>query len=64
MSEEAIAAEAAIRVENASAMLHVASRLLAKDEERKRMGEQALAFARQHRGATTRTVALLKRLIG
>ena len=62
VSEEAIAAGAALRVESAADMLRAASRLLAIEDERKRMGEHALAFARQHRGATARTLALLKRL--
>ena len=63
VSEEAIAAGAALRVEDAAGMLRAASRLLGSDEERLRMGENAQAFARQHRGATARTVALLKPLV-
>ena len=64
VSEEAIEAGAASRVETASDMLRVASNLLANKDECARMGERALAFARQHRGATARTVALLKPLVG
>ncbi|WP_420476181.1 lipid IV(A) 3-deoxy-D-manno-octulosonic acid transferase [Noviherbaspirillum sp. ST9] len=63
VSEEAIAAGAALRVETAAEMVHAASRLLTHEDERKRMGEQAAGFARQHRGATVRTMALLKPLI-
>ncbi|HYC42489.1 MAG TPA: lipid IV(A) 3-deoxy-D-manno-octulosonic acid transferase [Noviherbaspirillum sp.] len=63
VSEEAIAAGAASRVETASDMLRVASNLLANKDECERMGERALAFARQHRGATARTIALLKPLV-
>ncbi|OWW18863.1 lipid IV(A) 3-deoxy-D-manno-octulosonic acid transferase [Noviherbaspirillum denitrificans] len=63
VSEEAIAAGAASRVETASDMLRIAAMLLSNDAERKRMGDNALAFARQHRGATERTIGLLKPLI-
>lgn len=63
VSEEAIAAGAALRVETASDMFRVAGCLLADDAARTRMGDDALAFARQHRGATERTLALLKPLV-
>jgi len=63
VSEDAIAAGAAVRVLDASAMLQVASRLLRNDEERARIGENALAFSRHHRGATARTLSLLKTLL-
>lgn len=63
VSDEAIAAGAALRVQDAAAMLQTASRLLVNDQERLRMGEHAQAFARQHRGATARTMALLQPLI-
>lgn len=63
VSEEAIAAGAALRVADAARMLAEASRLLNDNEERVRMGAHALAFAQQHRGATARTEALLKPLI-
>ncbi len=63
VSEEAIAAGAALRVADAADMIRSASRLLDSDDERSRMGACALAFAQQHRGATTRTMALLKPLI-
>jgi 3-deoxy-D-manno-octulosonic-acid transferase len=63
VSDEAISAGAALRVQDAAAMLQTASRLLANDQERLRMGGHAQAFARQHRGATTRTMALLQPLI-
>jgi len=63
VSEEAIAAGAALRVADSAAMLDAAARLLHDGAERSRMGGHAAAFARQHRGATVRTVALLKPLI-
>ncbi len=64
VSEDAIAADAALRVTDAVAMLSQATRLLHSDHERLVMGVNAEAFARQHRGATARTMALLKPLIG
>jgi len=63
VSEEAIAAGAAVRVADADAMLRAALHLLRAHEDRVRMGQLALAFARQHRGATERTIALLAPLI-
>jgi 3-deoxy-D-manno-octulosonic-acid transferase len=62
-TEEAIAAGAALRVADANAMLSAASFLLHASSERAAMGKSALAFAQQHRGATARTMALLKPLI-
>jgi 3-deoxy-D-manno-octulosonic-acid transferase len=63
VSEDAIAAGAALRVQDASAMLSAALRLLQNGQERAAMGAKAKAFAQQHRGATARTVALLKSLL-
>jgi 3-deoxy-D-manno-octulosonic-acid transferase len=63
VSEDAIAAGAALRVPDAGAMLGTAARLLHEEQERTAMGNRALAFARQHRGATARTMALLKPFI-
>lgn len=63
VSEDAIAAGAALRVADAARMLAVAARLLQADQERLLMGRQALAFARQHRGATERTMAMLQSFI-
>jgi 3-deoxy-D-manno-octulosonic-acid transferase len=63
VSEDAIAAGAASRVADAAAMVNAAARLLHANRERMAMGEKALAFAQQHRGATGRTVALLETLI-
>lgn len=63
VSEDAVAAGAALRVEDADAMAREALRLLGSAEQRGAMGGRALAFARQHRGATERTMLLLRELI-
>ncbi|HEY0843910.1 MAG TPA: lipid IV(A) 3-deoxy-D-manno-octulosonic acid transferase [Noviherbaspirillum sp.] len=63
VSEEAIAAGAALRVGDAKEMLHTGARLLHADEERARMGARASGFSQQHRGATMRTMALLAPLV-
>jgi 3-deoxy-D-manno-octulosonic-acid transferase len=60
---EAVEAGAALRVADAAALMSEAARLLRDDTERARMGGQALAFAGRHRGATVRTVELLRQLI-
>ncbi|GAB3462872.1 lipid IV(A) 3-deoxy-D-manno-octulosonic acid transferase [Massilia terrae] len=62
-TEEAVAMGAALRVRDADELLAQASALLADPAARARMGELALAFAGHHRGATLRTVELLRRLI-
>lgn len=64
VSEDAIAAGAALRVADAGEMLNEAARLLRAEHARLAMGVNAEAFARQHRGATERTMALLKPLLG
>lgn len=62
-TEEAIAAGAAIRVNDASAMLADAQDLLSDTTTRQTMSINAANFARQHRGATERTVALIKEML-
>ena len=62
-TEEAVEAGAALRVADAGALMSEAARLLGDGAARARMGEQALAFAGRHRGATARTVELLRQLI-
>jgi 3-deoxy-D-manno-octulosonic-acid transferase len=62
-TEEAVEAGAALRVPDANALMLEAARLLGDRAARLRMGEQALAFAGRHRGATVRTVELLRQLI-
>jgi 3-deoxy-D-manno-octulosonic-acid transferase len=63
VSDEAVAAGAAQRVHDADHMLQLAQRLLQDGAARAAMGERAAAFAERHRGATARTIELLKRLI-
>jgi 3-deoxy-D-manno-octulosonic-acid transferase len=60
ISNDAIAADAAMRVTDAQAMLVQAHTLLHSDDRRMQMGQNALTFAQQHRGATARTMALLR----
>lgn len=62
-TEEAVAAGAALRVTDADALLRAAVALLDDDARRSAMGAQASAFAGRHRGATVRTVELLRQLI-
>jgi 3-deoxy-D-manno-octulosonic-acid transferase len=62
-TEEAVEAGAARRVPDAAALMDAAVQLLRDDALRLRMGEQALAFAGRHRGATSRTVELLRQII-
>lgn len=63
VSDDAVAAGAALRVDDARSMMQAAARLLRDAPERQRMGAAATAFAQQHRGATVRTVKLLQPLI-
>ena len=63
VSDDAVAADAALRVDDAHSMLAAAARLLRDAPERHRMGAAATAFAQQHRGATARTMKLLQPLI-
>ena len=63
VTEDAIAAGAALRVEDAPAMLASAQALLADAAVRGAMAGAARAFAAQHRGATERTMAMLESLL-
>ena len=63
VSEDAIAAGAALRVADVDAMLCDAGVLLRDDALRLAMGASAQRFAQQHRGATERTMAMLQPLI-
>ncbi len=62
-TEQAVDAGAALRCDDAAAMVAAATGLLQDGIARARMGEAALDFAGQHRGATARTVELLRQLI-
>jgi 3-deoxy-D-manno-octulosonic-acid transferase len=64
VSEDAIAAGAALRVADAVDVIREAQRLLRDEPTRSAMSENATAFAQQHRGATKRTMDLLRPLIG
>ncbi|MDP3843881.1 MAG: lipid IV(A) 3-deoxy-D-manno-octulosonic acid transferase [Oxalobacteraceae bacterium] len=63
VTEQAIAAGAARRVADAAALLREAAVLLSDTKQRESAGCAALAFAQRHRGATRRTLALLRALI-
>ena len=63
VSEDAIDAGAALRVQDAASMLHEAMRLLHPDSQHVNMGEKARTFAELHRGATSRTMNLLRPLL-
>jgi 3-deoxy-D-manno-octulosonic-acid transferase len=56
----AIAAGAALGVQNARQLGETLEELFADADRRRRMGEAGLAFMRQHQGATERIVALLE----
>jgi 3-deoxy-D-manno-octulosonic-acid transferase len=62
-TDEAVQDGAALRVPDADALVAAALRLLEDGAARACMGAHALAFAGRHRGATLRTVELLRRLI-
>jgi 3-deoxy-D-manno-octulosonic-acid transferase len=62
-AENAISAGAAQRVTDANDLLQQASLLLREPAARDAMGENAQRFAAAHRGATLRTLALLKPLL-
>jgi 3-deoxy-D-manno-octulosonic-acid transferase len=62
-TEEAVAAGAALRVASADELLDQAARLLNDPAQLAARGANALAFAGQHRGATLRTVELLRQFI-
>lgn len=63
VSEDAIAAGAALRVVTAAEMMTQATHLLTQAEVRAAMTSHAQHFAHQHRGATARTLTLLQGLI-
>ena len=63
VTEQAIAAGGAARVADADALMAQAAALLQDPARLSLMGEKALAFANQHRGATPRTIAAIKPLL-
>ncbi|MGK5072429.1 lipid IV(A) 3-deoxy-D-manno-octulosonic acid transferase [Janthinobacterium sp. ZB1P44] len=63
ITEQAIAAGGAALVADADALMAQASALLQDPARLSSMGERALAFANQYRGATPRTIAAIKPLL-
>jgi 3-deoxy-D-manno-octulosonic-acid transferase len=63
VTQHAIDVSAALRVSDADDLMRQGLRLLFDDGLRAAMGRQALSFANQHRGATRRTLDLLRPLI-
>jgi 3-deoxy-D-manno-octulosonic-acid transferase len=59
-ADKAIAAGAALRVENAEDVMRRANALFADSEMIARMGQRGLEFTRAHRGATERVMAMLE----
>lgn len=62
-SDDAVKAGAALRVANADSLIGQAGRLLQDEAARNVMAGQARAFAKQHQGATARTMALIDTMI-
>ncbi|TFW11669.1 lipid IV(A) 3-deoxy-D-manno-octulosonic acid transferase [Duganella callida] len=63
VTEDALAAGGAERIADAPTLMRAAARLLSDADARAAMGDNALSFANQHRGATRRTLALLPGLM-
>ncbi|SFX95577.1 3-deoxy-D-manno-octulosonic-acid transferase [Janthinobacterium lividum] len=63
VTEQAIAAGGAALVADADALMAQGAALLQDPARLSSMGEKALAFANQHRGATPRTIAAIKPLL-
>ena len=62
-TEQAIAAGAAVCVKDAEELVTKARELLVDNALRADMGQRALEFSHRHRGATARTVGLLRHII-
>jgi 3-deoxy-D-manno-octulosonic-acid transferase len=63
VTEEAIGAGGALCVQDAPELVAEAMRLLVDDAQRNAMGARARQFADHHKGATARTVGLLRHMI-
>jgi 3-deoxy-D-manno-octulosonic-acid transferase len=63
ISDDAVMADAAVRVSSASDMLRQARSLFADKDRRTSMAQHAQEFARRHQGATVRTMALLESML-
>ena len=59
----AVAAGAALRVADGAELAREAARLLDDAQARERMGAAGLAYASAHRGATERTMAMVRELM-
>jgi 3-deoxy-D-manno-octulosonic-acid transferase len=62
-TDDAIASAAAMRVADAEELAAVAARMLGDADELGKMRAAALGFAKAHRGATARTVALIRSVL-
>jgi len=62
-AEGAVAAGAAVRVNNAEDVIRLARSILRDASLRERMGKAGVAFCAAHRGATKRTLAICARLL-
>jgi len=63
ISDDAVIANAALRVSSATDMLQQARMLFADNGRRTSMAQHAQEFARRHQGATARTMALLESML-
>lgn len=63
ITEQAIAANCAIRTKDAEHVLRLAQNLIDDSASRNTMGEQAHAFFLRHQGATARTMQVIARLL-
>jgi 3-deoxy-D-manno-octulosonic-acid transferase len=61
--DDAVAAQAALRVSDAAAMLQTARALFDDNGKQTAMATAATTFARQHQGATARTMALITTML-
>jgi 3-deoxy-D-manno-octulosonic-acid transferase len=59
-AQMAVIAGAAFRVQNVEDLSKALQQLFANDEQRQAMGEASLQFSERNRGATERTLNLLK----
>ena len=63
ITEQAIAAHAALRASDAQQLMTLAQQLIDDDARRSAMGNNAHAFFMQHQGATARTMQMLEQLM-
>jgi 3-deoxy-D-manno-octulosonic-acid transferase len=63
VTEELIAAGAAVRINDGDALGPTVARLLSRDADRRSMGDAAQAVMQRERGAVERTMAIVERLL-